>query len=193
MAIYFLDHSSIGKSTHAKRTAGTHVRYITRPSACADLLGERMPVDRLETRRWLDDREKSLRKNARVADKILIALPRELHPLQRAHLVKRFCEKLTQGVAPWFAAIHQTGSDKNNPHAHIVIHDWNLETGRKVIKLSSKGSTLRLRSLWGDEINFALTKLGRKEKLTHRRLKSQNSTVPSLKVRTYTSQAMCAN
>ena len=38
VAIYSLHLRSVGKTTHAPRTAGAHLRYITRPKARADLL-----------------------------------------------------------------------------------------------------------------------------------------------------------
>ena len=183
MAIYLLKHSSVGKSTHAARTAGSHIRYITRPDAKADLLGARMPIERRAARCWLDAQERVIRKNGRVIDKIIIALPRELHPLQRRKLVHDYCETITQGNAPWFAAIHQTGADEGNPHAHIIIHDRDLKTGRKVAQLSKKNSTLFLRKLWEEKINAATEKLGYVPKVTRLRknVVPRNTIVPTSK------------
>ena len=80
MAIYSLNHSSIGRSTHAAGTAGAHIGYITRSSACLDVLAERMPSARAgerggEARAWLDAQEAADRKNARVIDKVMLASP----------------------------------------------------------------------------------------------------------------------
>ncbi|MCA8930380.1 MAG: conjugal transfer protein TraA, partial [Alphaproteobacteria bacterium] len=78
MAIYSLHLRSVGRTTHAPRTAGAHLRYITRPEARADLLAGRMPTERHAARRWLDREERRDRQNARVIDKLTVALPREL-------------------------------------------------------------------------------------------------------------------
>ncbi len=106
IAIYSLTMSPIGRSTHAARTAGAHVRYITRPDAEADLCGARMPIERRAARSWLDAQERGDRKNARVIDKLTIALPLELDRRQRLALVKAFAAKLTLGRASWLAAFH---------------------------------------------------------------------------------------
>ena len=99
VAIYSLHLRSIGKTTHAPRTAGAHIRYITRPEARADLLAARMPTERNAARRWLDREERRDRKNARVIDKITAALPIELDALQRRMLVMVFTERVTKGRA----------------------------------------------------------------------------------------------
>lgn len=124
-------------------------RYITRPEAHAEVLSERMPAERTAARRWLDEQERQDRKNARVIDKIITALPRELHPLQRRKLVRVFAERLTQGRAAWLAAIHQAGKDAGNPHAHIVIRDRDPDTGKRVALLSEQGACQRVRLFVG--------------------------------------------
>ncbi|RUQ34613.1 MAG: hypothetical protein EKK71_15980 [Candidatus Competibacteraceae bacterium] len=166
MAIYSLHLRSIGKTTHAPRTAGAHLRYITRPDARADLLAGRMPTERHAARRWLDREERQDRKNARVIDKITAALPCELDPLQRRQLVMVFAERVTQGRAAWFAAIHQSGRDAHNPHAHIVIRDRDPETGRRVALLSEKGACRNIRLLWEQAVNAALEAQGSAQRVT---------------------------
>ena len=166
VAIYSLHLRSIGKTTHAPRTAGAHIRYITRPEARADLLARRMPTERNAARRWLDREERQDRKNARVIDKITAALPRELDPLQRRMLVAVFAERVTRGRAAWFAAIHQSGADAHNPHAHIVIRDRDPETGKRVALLSEKGACREIRLLWEQAVNAALEALGSPQRVT---------------------------
>lgn len=156
IAIYSLNIASIGRSTHAARTAGAHIRYIARPAAQPDLLGARMPVAPAAARRWLDAQERADRKNARVIDKIILALPRELDRRQRRALVRRFAEALTRGQASWLAALHQAGKDAANPHAHLVVRDRCLETGKRVAMLSEKGACERVRKLWEETANAAL-------------------------------------
>ena len=166
VAIYSLHLRSIGKTTHAPRTAGAHIRYITRPEARADLLAARMPTERNAARRWLDREERRDRKNARVIDKITAALPIELDALQRRMLVMVFTERVTQGRAAWLAAIHQSGADAHNPHAHIVIRDRDPETGRRVALLSEKGACRNIRLLWEQAVNAALEAQGSAQRVT---------------------------
>lgn len=176
MAIYSLNHSSIGRSTHAAGTAGAHVGYITRSSACLTVMAERMPSASPgqrggEARSWLDAQEVADRKNARVIDKVMLALPKELTPKQQATLVRSFAEDVTQGQAPWFAAIH--ADHPENPHCHLVIRDKHPETGKRVVGLSEKGSTERLREQWERAANLALELAGREERIDRRSLKAQ--------------------
>ena len=166
VAIYSLHLRSVGRTTHAPRTAGAHLRYITRPEARADLLAGRMPGERNAARRWLDQEERRDRQNARVIDKITAALPRELNVQQRRRLVMVFAERVTQGRAAWFAAIHQSGRDAHNPHAHIVIRDRDPETGRRVALLSEKGACRKIRLLWEQAVNAALEAQGSAQRVT---------------------------
>ena len=166
VAIYSLHLRSVGRTTHAPRTAGAHLRYITRPEARADLLAGRMPIERHAARRWLDREERRDRQNARVIDKLTVALPRELDPLQRRGLVMAFAERVTQGRAAWFAAIHQSGRDAHNPHAHIVIRDRDPETGKRVALLSEKGACRNIRLLWELAVNAALEAQGSPQRVT---------------------------
>lgn len=53
IAIFSFSMRSVGRSTHAARTAGAHIRYITRPDAQAEVIGARMPIERKAARRWL--------------------------------------------------------------------------------------------------------------------------------------------
>jgi hypothetical protein len=113
------------------------IRYIARPEAKPVIIAGHMPANPLEARNWIDRAERASRKNARVMDKIRIALPRELDPAQRAALVRAFMADLTGGrQVPWFACIHQSGKDAANPHVHIDVHDREIGTGLRVLRLS---------------------------------------------------------
>lgn len=173
VAIYSCNHGFVGKSGHAAGTAGAHVRYITRPSAEAHILAARMPASRNQARAWLQEQEHSSRKNERMIDKIMGALPRELSREQQNQLVRDYAERMTQGRAPWFAAIHRKGKDADNPHMHLVIRDRDPQTGKKVAQLSSKGSTHRVRLAWEQDVNEALKKAGLSERVDRRSLKAQ--------------------
>ncbi len=56
----------------------------------------------------------------------------------------------------WFAAIHDRGDDAANPHAHVVIRDRAIDSGKRVLKTSERGSTERLRRAWELSVNAAL-------------------------------------
>lgn len=173
MAIFSCNHSSVGKSTHASGTAGAHLRYITRPSSKATIFAEHMPENRHEARAWMNAQELSSRKNERMIDKIIGALPRELNHEQQNNLVQAFAKDMSQDRAPWYAAIHREGKDANNPHVHFVLRDRDSETGKKVAQLSSKGSTDRIRQKWEHHVNQALERAGLDERVDRRSLKAQ--------------------
>jgi hypothetical protein len=175
MALFSLHHSTVGRTTHKAGTAGAHIRYIFRSGAHADPVVNRMPDDPVKARKWIDRREPAQRKNARVIDKIMAALPCELHPLQRRKLVRDFCERVTKNRAPYCAAIHQvSGNDRNNPHVHIVIHDRDLVTGKTVAQLSNKHSTEYLRRLWEQMSNAALERAGQPMRIDRRSYQAQD-------------------
>jgi hypothetical protein len=189
VAIYSLRLMPVGKTTQKLPfTAAAHIRYIARKEALSHHMAERMPEGPVAAARWLRAQEKADRKNARVADKLVVALPIELTPPQQVELVWRFSERLTRGRASWFAAIHAKGKDRNNPHFHLLVRDRDIATGERVVLFSAgakelqqrakKGqslpTTLRaIRELWELEANRSLEAAGRSERIDHRRLVDQ--------------------
>lgn len=174
MAIYSLNHKPVGKSTQDRPyTTGAHVDYITRRKALGRLDGARLPVDRDGARDFFRRAEDGSRANGRVADKVMLALPKELNPEQRAELVRGFADDVTGGRAPWLAAHHDKGKDAQNPHCHLVFRDQDPETGKRVFGTSERGSTQRLRGMWQDHTNRALERAGRPERIDARSLKAQ--------------------
>ncbi len=177
--MFSLNHSCVGRSTHGSGTAGAHMEYVTRESACTEVLGQNMPVPRpgrvRRTRAWIDRQEQADRKNARVIDKIMLALPRELDAERRVELVRRFAEELTGGQTPWLAAFHDKGKDQHNPHCHFVLRDRHVETGKRVAALSEKGSTERVRQLWERLANDALAQAGSATRIDRRSLAAQRA------------------
>ena len=185
MAIYSCNLKSIGRTTHAPGTAGAHIRYISRPEAEPVLLAQHMPADHHNARNWIDGAERAMRKNGRVVDKIRIALPRELTEEQRAELVNRFMEDLTGGRVPWFAAIHQRGSDAQNPHVHIAVHDRDVATGKRALRLSDSARDRTraglpgpqavewIRERWETVCNEALARAGHAVRIDRRTLIAQ--------------------
>lgn len=174
MAIYSLNHKPIGKTTQDRPyTTGAHVNYITRNKALGRLDGARMPVERDGARDFFRQAEDTSRSNGRVADKLMLALPKELSPEQRADLVRGYAEDVTGGRAPWLAAHHDKGKDATNPHCHVVFRDRDPETGKRVFGTTERGSTQRLREKWQDHANRALERAGRPERIDARTLKAQ--------------------
>jgi hypothetical protein len=173
MAIYSLNHSTIGRSTHAAGTAAAHVRYVARPQAASVVLAEHVPADRAEAAAWWKEKENALRANARVADKLRLALPRELDAVQRADLVKDFVRQLGAGRVAWLEGVHDKGEDVHNPHCHLVLLDRDIETGKRVIGLSEKGSTERVRLAWERACNAALEAAGSAARVDRRSLAAQ--------------------
>lgn len=109
---------------------------------------------------WVSSFEDDDRANARIIDKIVIALPIELGHSERLSLVETFCQTVTSNRAPWIAAIHDQEKDALNPHAHIILRDRDLATGLRFLSTSSKGSTERFRSIWESCANDALERGG---------------------------------
>lgn len=189
MAIYSLRMTAVGKTTQAQPfTAAARLTYITRKEAVTQVLAERMPGVRRQAVAWLKRQETSDRKNARVIDKLVLALPKELPAAAQHALVRSFAEELTQGRASWFAAFHTKGKDAANPHCHLILRDRDVETGKRVMFLSagrkeaaerrdqgkSAPTTLvRVRELWERHANAALRAAGRSERVDRRTLKEQ--------------------
>lgn len=184
MAIYSLNHKTIGRATHEPGTASAHLKYITRPRAASEIIAEHMPADTTPAMRWMDAEEQAARKNARLIDKVMVALPRELDVFQRADLVTAFATEVTQGRVPWVAAIHDMGKDAQNPHAHFAFRDRDVETGKRVLRLSDSerdrkkaglepNGTEWLRATWERCANEALERAGRSERIDRRSLEAQ--------------------
>jgi hypothetical protein len=173
VAIFSLNHSFVGRTTHPPGSASLFARYITRPDACTETLGQRMPTERGPLMAWLDQQEQGDRKNARVIDKIVVALPLEHTHEQNLGLLQEFGERMTEGRASWMAAIHDGPGDADNPHAHIIFRDRDVDTGRRTMLTTEQGSTERFRDAWEQEVNIALERAGFDERVDKRSLKDQ--------------------
>ena len=121
----------------------------------------------------MDQQEAADRKNARVIDKLTLALPREFDRNANLVLIRRFAQELTAGQAPWLCGIHDAGSDATNPHAHFVLRDRHHQTGKRCVGMSEKGSTERVRQLWEHCVNEALSDAELDARVDHRSLKAQ--------------------
>jgi len=156
-AAYFLKVSGVGKTTHRKGTAAAHYRYVARTSAIGDCGGFLFPEDWLEAQLYLHRREKEIRTNGKVCDKIIVNLPYSLASDQRTELVKDFCEEISGGRAPYVWFVH---TDTDAPHAHIIYVDADYETDKRVFKMSDSGALFRLRKVWESTLNKHLIAAG---------------------------------
>lgn len=149
--LYHFDHRTItasksGSVPKAIQAAAASLRYIQRQ-------GTVLYHENTDIRALLSTKEFT-RKNARVCDKIIVALPREATPLERRHLVKNFLDGLGawQNVAT-AVAFHDSGRDAGNPHAHLMIIDRPLRPGGSRVGLTDFKSTERLRFAWEQTLN----------------------------------------
>ena len=172
-------HSSIGAKTHEARTATAHMSYIMRAEARTHFQAENMPDGGRGTRVFFDKlwEKAGMPENARICDKLMLALPGELTPEQRYEAVHTFMQDLGQGRIVWCAAYHEKGEDAHNPHAHIVLKDADIDTRRKVIgtttslkdvreaqehgwKVPPRATSQDLRNRWCDHLNKVMERAG---------------------------------
>lgn len=168
---------SLAKGKTRRGAAAAMSRYILRADACSAWTGE-LPawVDPSPRAvfRWLSEVGERSRKNGRLGDRIIVAIPRELRRREdRVDLLARFGHRLSEGKVPWFAGLHDQKKDQENPHAHLFIRDHELregpgEEGPSVLGLSQLGTTLMIRLLWQDVTNAKLRELGLFEKVDAR-------------------------
>lgn len=128
---------------------------------------------------WNRVEEAETRKNSQVAREIRVALPDELGPIERADLVRAFCQAqfVDRGMVADIA-LHAPGraGDERNHHAHILLttreigsegfttknRDWN-----KVEVLEG------WREAWSRDSNAALERAGLEVRIDHRTLEAQ--------------------
>jgi hypothetical protein len=107
----------------------------------------------------------------------MLALPRELDQPQHLELIQTFVQTLSgDAQVPWMAGLHNKGKDAENPHAHVIIRDREMTTGKRALNLSSKGSTDRIRKTWEQTCNAALKAAGHAAQIDRRSLKDQGIT-----------------
>ncbi|MGO9545794.1 MAG: MobA/MobL family protein [Rhodomicrobium sp.] len=185
-------HTSIGAKTHKARTATAHLSYIMRSEAMTKFQAENMPDGGRGTRVFFDKlwEKAGMPDNARIADKLMIALPVELNQEQRYELVRSFMHELGKGRIAWCAAHHDRGQDEHNPHAHIIFKDADIDTGRKVVgtttsardvreakehgwKIPPRTTTADMRKMWCDHLNDFMERAGIDVRYDARTLKEQ--------------------
>jgi hypothetical protein len=144
-----------------------------------------MPANTNEAQAWIYEQEQADRKNSRVVDKIMLALPRELTSEQRYKLAESYAKEITHGRAAYYFAIHEQGKDAHNPHCHLVIRDRDIKTGERVIGFSdnardwkrrglgAESATHWIRERWEHHANKALSEAGHSVTIDRRTLEAQ--------------------
>jgi hypothetical protein len=215
MAIYSFNHDSFGKTTNRVGAAGDNAAYNARVNetrldraiqdgtaagnaaynareeATYAVRSHVIPPGPKEAEAWFRQQEQGERKNARMSDRFIGALPRELTPEQCIEAVETFCREVTQDRVPWHFALHLELDKKNepdwNPHVHIIFRDRDIETGRRSLytsagpkertQLDAKGidywTTKDFREKWSADMNHALERAGHDARIDHRSLKEQ--------------------
>jgi MobA/MobL family/Phage integrase family len=147
---------------------------------------------------WARDRatlwnaaEQTNRRNACLAREVLVLLPPELTPAQRAHLVRRFAQELAdrhQNAVDATIHLPRPGADKRHHHAHFLTTTRQVTPGglgpRTTWDLSgmeryarglgpSKGELLFVRERWAEVTNEALRHAGLTTRVDHRGLRAR--------------------
>lgn len=141
-------------------TAVANLNYNTRQKATVYVgAGGGLSPSYGHIRRVLEDRENRIRKDGRVIEKFIIALPREMTMEQSIGTVHKFGFRLTRGgQAPYYFSIQDWNT--HNPHVHFVLIDQHRETGKTVAKAWERNSTHRFKRLWQDVANDDMAALG---------------------------------
>lgn len=146
-AHYRCEHKTIGKATHTRNFLFKHANYIVRPSAEADYMtmgdwdADRdhflSEVSTYQHQAFgVGNQKPTVRANGRLADTILLSLPRQMLPEHRREALQLFAASITdEGRSRIFISIHQNVPD--NPHAHCFLIDRDTITGQPVAMLSA--------------------------------------------------------
>lgn len=128
-----------------------------RRSAANRVFSENMPLQWHAVQRFLKQHEDGLRKNGRVADTFVIAVPREFSIDEAEKVLRAYGRRIGKGKAPFLVAFHW---EEHNPHAHFIFLDRDPATGRRVFGTSEKGSTELLKFEWATAVNEQFEQLG---------------------------------
>ena len=131
------------------------------------------------------------RRNSRLARELLVLLPPELTPAQRAHLVRAFSRELAdkyKGAVDLTIHEPRPGADRRNYHAHLLMttrevtpeglgQRTTLELGGRERHLRglgpSKADYLAMRERWAHLTNEELRAAGVAARVDHRSFKDQ--------------------
>jgi hypothetical protein len=123
------------------------------------------------------------RQDARVARRIIVALPHELDREAQQRLVKSYCLKIRDlhGVAVAYA-LHPPNKrgDGRNHHAHLLLTTRRVENSKLGVKtreldtiVSARAAVEVMREEWSKRVNAALKKAGVASRISHLSLEAQ--------------------
>jgi MobA/MobL family len=153
---------------------------------------------RTATVNWARDRatlwnavESTSRRNARLGREVMVILPPELTPMQRAQLVRRFSQELSdryQNAVDTTIHLPRPGADERHHHAHLLMTPREITPqglGRRITcELSglerharglgpSKQDLMFVRERWAEVMNEALRDAGLSARVDHRGFKAR--------------------
>lgn len=162
------------------RKAGVADSFILTPDGSPAWARERASL-------WQAVQEKENRKNSQLAREIIVALPNELAPDDRADLLRGWLrDNLTSLGMVADVAIHDPEPDTpdapRNPHAHILLTLRQLDPATadgwakgKAREWNAPETLIGWRASWADHQNRALEKAGANARVDHRSLADQRA------------------
>lgn len=175
MAIFHCHSSSIGKSSSPTGTASASIDYEMREGNYKSLKdleykevyhadsGIKSPQ---QFRDFVDQYEKTSRKNARILEKIEVALPIEFKKDEQIEVVRNYLKNLSgDKLTNWSFAIH---SDNKNPHCHISFVAIDSSSKRILDISSGRNSTEKHREIWSNTVNSFAKEQGYNFTIDHR-------------------------
>ncbi|MFG1413989.1 MobA/MobL family protein [Xanthobacter sp. VTT E-85241] len=171
-AAYFrLEHSAVNRASKGDGYLSAHANYAANTNKCTRVIHINGHTNRHAIQRLIADHEQSVtRKNARLADKILLSLPVELSEAHRHQAVQRFLRSITfDGRTRAIAFYHSDHA--HNPHAHVILLDRDVETGQPVALMGANrqnrlkaglepNATEWLRKTWEKDCNTVFEEFG---------------------------------
>jgi len=155
----YLQHGFIGKTSQAQPyTLRAHSRYIQRQTATQSVHTYLMPESYAARQRWFFDHENGLRKNGRVGDKFIIAVPRDITEEHAVSIMHRFGQHLGKERCPYMFTLQ--GFDGINHHVHMIFIDKDVETGKRVFGTTLRNSTQNIKLEWERVANGKFAELG---------------------------------
>lgn len=140
---------------------------------------------------WMRDRDQlwnaveavERRKDAQLAREIEVALPRELDRAERLELLRGFVQRefVDRGmIADVMVHEAKARDGQSQPHAHVMLTMRELTSegfGKKDRSWNEPERLVGWREAWARDVNAALERAGRSERIDHRTLEAQREDV----------------
>jgi len=171
-AAYFrLEHSAVNRARQGWGYLAAHANYAANARKCSQIIHVNGADNRYAIQNLIAAHEYSLtRKNARVADKILLSLPKELSEEHRFEAVRRYLNSITFGGRTRAIAFYHS-DHAHNPHAHVILLDRDVQSGQPVAMMGANrqnrlkagleaNATEWLRMTWETDCNSVFSDFG---------------------------------